>query len=232
MNQKFPLLKFKPKDLKFGLPVVNRTKRFVVFIPALLHGGEALVFPRTSPNAGQPIKSGHGIVFYNSVDSAWQAAQGNGEDCIIINDINAEQADLLLHKYQTLLEQNKQLNLQSIKALLTYAQNELRIIDFYNKRAESVRRDMRIIDENNPFFMEVSKPEQHKALYIPHSFCFDGPVMQVYPNGAIMVADYKRCWGVGTEVFLRGYKKVHRHREYDLHSIEEDFANFKFKIQG
>ena len=118
MNQKLPLLKLKPSDIEYGLKVVNRTKRFIVFVPALLHGGEALIFPSQSRYSGQQIKQGRGIVFYNGVDSAWQAALGNGEDCIIINDITPSQASLLLEKYHALLGQNKNLNLQSIKTLL------------------------------------------------------------------------------------------------------------------
>ena len=214
MNQKLPLLKLKTSDIERGLKVVNRTKRFILFVPALLHGGEALIFPSQSRYSGQQIKQGRGIVFYNGVDSAWQAALGNGEDCIIINDITSSQASLLLEKYHALLGQNKNLNLQSIKTLLSYAKQELNIIDFYNKRASSVLSDTKIIDENNPFFMEVTKQEIHKALYIP----------QVYPQGAVMVSDKKRCWGVGTNVFLRGYRKIENGKEYNLISIENDFG--------
>ncbi|MDM1020572.1 hypothetical protein QSV37_09720 [Acinetobacter sp. VNK23] len=224
MNQELPLLKLKPDDFQHGLKVVNRTKRFIIFVPALLHGGEALVFPPQSRYAGRQIKQGRGVVFYNGVDSAWQAAQGNGEDCIIINDITAPQAALLLEKYKALLGQNKNLNLQSIKTLLSYARQELNIVDFYNKRASSVLRDTKPIDESNPFFMEVNKEEIHKALYIPQGFTFDGPVQQVYPQGAIMVSTRKRCWGVGTEVFLRGYRKIENGKEYSLTSIENDFG--------
>jgi hypothetical protein len=60
------------------------------------------------------------LFFYNGVDSAWQAALGNGEDCIIINDITPPQTSLLLEEYHALLGQNKNLNLQSIKMLLAY----------------------------------------------------------------------------------------------------------------
>lgn len=229
MKHDLPLLKLKPDDFRHGLKVVNRTKRFIVFIPALLHGGEALVFPAQSRYAGKQIKQGRGIVFFNGVDSAWQAALGNGEDCIVINDITAAQAALLLEKYQTVLGQNKQLNLQTIKTLLAYAKDQLNIIDFYNKRASSVQRDTHIIDPSNPFFMEVHKTDIHRALYIPHGFIFDGPVQQVYPNGAVMVSTSKRCWGVGTEVFLRGYRKIENGKEHLLNSIAHDFGK-KFTL--
>ena len=53
MNQKLPLLKLKPSDIEHGIKVVNRTKRFIVFVPALLHGGEALIFPSQSRYSGQ-----------------------------------------------------------------------------------------------------------------------------------------------------------------------------------
>ena len=38
----------------------------------------------------------------------------------------------------------------------------------------------KLIDQNNPFFMEVRKEEVHKALYIPYGFMFDGTVQQMY----------------------------------------------------
>jgi hypothetical protein len=39
-----------------------------------------------------------------------------------------------------------------------------------------------------------------------------------------MVSDKKRCWGVGTDVFLRGYRKIENGKEYNLISIENDFG--------
>ena len=231
MLNDYPLLKLRPQDFKHALPVVNRTRRFVVFIPQLLHGGEALVYPRNTRRAGQAIKQGRGIVFFNGVDRAWQAAQGNGEDCIIINDVTQSQADALLTKYHALRGQNAALNLDSIKRLLAYAKDELGIIDFYNKSAHSVQRDTQVIDATNPFFMEVSKPDLHHALYVPDAFVFDGPVQQVYPHGAVMVSNGKRCWGVGTEVFLRGYRAVRGGQEHTLTSIEADFIQPKHIYQ-
>ncbi|MEC7121191.1 MAG: hypothetical protein VXW65_14990 [Pseudomonadota bacterium] len=223
-----PLLKLSPRDFGRALPAVNRTKRFIVFVPPLIHGGEALVFPKNTRRASQPIKQGRGVVFYNGVDQAWQAAQGNGEDAIVINDITAEQADALLTKQTLLRGQNAALNLDAIKKLLAFAKDELGIIDFYNKRASSIARDTRIIDAGNPFFMEVSKPTIHHALYVPQAFTFDGPVQQVYPAGAVMVSDGRRCWGVGTEVFMRGYKKIQQGKEQPLTSVQVDFEQQSF----
>lgn len=225
MNDNLPLLKLNPSDFKSALKVVNRTKRFIIFIPALLHGGEPLVFPHESRRAGQSIKQGRGVVFFNGIDLAWQGAQGNDEDTIVINDVTDQQAALLLQKYNTLLEQNKHLNLDSIKKLLAYAKDELGILDFYNKRAQSVRRDSRVISSENPFFMEVTKPEIHQAMYVKQAFTFDGPVQQVYPLGAVMVSNGKRCWGVGTAVFLRGYRAVEAGKERVLQGVEQDFGS-------
>lgn len=227
-HPELPLLKISPRDFGRSLCVVNRTKRFILFVPALMHGGEMLVFPNVARRAGQPIKQGRGVVFFNGVDQAWQAALGNGEDTIVINDITAAQADALLQKHIALCGQNSALNLESIKKLLAFAKDELGIIDFYNKRASSIARDTRLIDPNNPFFMEVSKPQIHQALYVPQAFAFDGPVQQVYPNGAVMVSDGRRCWGVGTEVFMRGYKTIKKGREYPLNSIAVDFEQSGF----
>lgn len=223
-----PLLKLSPRDFGRSLSAVNRTKRFIVFVPTLIHGGEMLIFPNTTRRAGQQIKQGRGVVFYNGVDRAWQAALGNGEDTIVINDITAAQADALLAKQTVLRGQNTVLNLDAIKKLLAFAKDELGVVDFYNKRASSIACDTRVIDASNPFFMEVSKPTIHQALYVPQAFTFDGPVQQVYPAGAVMVSDGRRCWGVGTEVFMRGYKKIQQGKEQPLTSVQVDFEQQGF----
>lgn len=227
-HNELPLLKLSPRDFGRSLSVVNRTKRFILFVPALIHGGEMLVFPNSTLRAGQPIKQGRGVVFYNGVDQAWQAALGNGEDTIVINDITAAQADALLAKQTVLRGQNTALNLDAIKKLLAFAKDELGILDFYNKRASSIARDTRVIDAGNPFFMEVSKPAIHHALYVQQAFTFDGPVQQVYPAGAVMVSDGRRCWGVGTEVFMRGYKTIKQGKEQPLTSVQVDFEQQGF----
>lgn len=227
----YPLLKLRPQTLNTPSPW-SIAPVALWCLSHSLHGGEALVYPRDTRRAGQAIKQGRGIVFFNGVDRAWQAAQGNGEDCIIINDVTPSQADALLAKYHALRRQkSRRSTLIASSRILAYAKDELGIVDFYNKSAHSVQRDTQVMDAANPFFMEVSKPELHHALYVPDAFVFDGPVQQVYPHGAVMVSNGKRCWGVGTEVFLRGYRAVQRGQERILSSVETDFVKAKHVYQ-
>ncbi len=128
---------------------VNRTKRFVVRIPELEHGGEPMVHPEGSSKAGQPIKTledgrtpDRGIVFYNGKDNVWQAVRGNGTETILITGVEDEQAKKLNSKEEELLNGRSVHSLETVKALLTYAKYELALIDFQNKKMASVEKDM------------------------------------------------------------------------------------------
>ncbi len=228
--ENLPLLKVEPIDFRRALTVVNRSKRFVIYVPKLPDGGEPLVFPADSEYAGKLMTKGvqskpeRGIVFYNGKDNAWQSAKGGGADTILVNDITAQQAHLLLEKYRELGADEKLIGLTEIKKLLAYAINELSIVDFYNKQRASVERDMVVINHNNPFYMEVNKSAVHKAIYVPDGFVFKGPVKQVFPNGAVIVNKGNFSWGVDTKVFLRSYRAIVGSRERLLGSVDKEFG--------
>ncbi|OZG70283.1 hypothetical protein BTA51_27140 [Hahella sp. CCB-MM4] len=228
--ENLPLLKVEPVDFKRALTVVNRSKRFVISVPNLPDGGEPLVYPESSERAGQLMTKGsqgkpdRGVVFFNGKDNAWQSVKGGGADTILVNDVSTHQANLLLQKYRELGAGVQLLGLAEIKKLLSYAANELGIVDFYNKQRVSVERDMVVIDASNPFFMEVNSSVLHKAIYVPDGFAFDGPVKQVFPNGAVIVNKGKYSWGVDSAVFLRSYRALVGRRERLLGSVEREFG--------
>ncbi len=221
--------KLHPKKLNFnlGLTVVNRSKRFVLPIPNWGNRGEALIFPQESRRAGQIMKRGtgkeadFGVVFYNGIDLAWQAVRSHGKEAIVLNDISHTQAKEIMSKY-TQLHLDK-ITLQGVKELLQYAKEEIGIIDFYNTSLKSVQRNTEIISTEIPHFRQVNKTDQHKALYIQEAFVFDGPVEQVYPNGAIILNNGKHTWGIGAEVFQRNFKLLTSNGERELKSLKEEF---------
>ena len=224
-----PILSVSSIDFKKALNVVNRTKRFIIPVPKLLDGGEYLVIPEESEKAGQVIKAlrsgkpDKGIVFYNGTDNAWQATKGDGRDAILINNISNSEGAKLYQKYQCLRGGNEIFGLQEIKSLLKYAKESLGIVDFYNKKFSSVQRDMKIIDEQNPLFMEVSKKDIHRALLVPDPFAYQGPVLQIYPKGAVLVNKGKYTWGVDKDVFKNSYKVSVGGRERPINNLEQEF---------
>ncbi|WP_020405124.1 hypothetical protein [Hahella ganghwensis] len=225
-----PLLKVEPVDFRKALSVVNRTRRFVIYIPKLHDGGEPLVYPEGCDRAGQLMTPGvqgqpdRGVVFFNGKDQAWQSVKGIGEDTILVNDVSDEEADLLLKKYRELIIEHEQIGTTQIKQFLAYATHELGIVDFYNKRRFSVERDMAVIHQDNPFYMEVKNPALHKAIYVPDGFTFDGPVKQVFPEGAVIVNKGKYSWGVDSGVFLRSYRALVSCKERKLGSLEQELG--------
>ncbi|MBH9578335.1 hypothetical protein [Inhella proteolytica] len=206
---------------------VNRTARFVLAVPALAGGGEPLLIPQGDPRAGQVLKKdssgriGRGVVFFNGTDRAWQAARGDGREAILFNDIGADQAKLLQERLLALTPQGAPLTLASIKSLLHYAQQELGLLDCYHKRLDSVQRDMVAISPANPHYLQVSKPVRHRALWVQRPFSFDGPVLQHYPEGAVLVTDERHVWGVAAAVFLRNYRQLEGAKERALGSVTE-----------
>ena len=221
-----PLLHVSSIDFKKAIHVVNRTQRFVIFIPQLPGDGEPMVYPKESEFAGAWIKNKNdcGVVFFNGKDSAWQGAKGNGKEAIIINDVTEEQSDKLYKKFTDLAADKDTLNLDGIKALLDFASQNLGIIDFYNKQKASIHRDMKVVKPNNDFYMEVTKKEVHKAIYVPDAFAFNGPVLQKFPKGAVVVNKGKFSWGIDTSVFLRSYRAVIGGRERLLRTVDDEFS--------
>jgi len=210
---------------------VNRTKRFVLPIPELAGGGEPLVFPAGTEQAGRAIKAlddgtpERGIVFANGEDRAWQAVRGNGKEAILFTDVSLEQAQALQRFVKDLEQQNGGLTLEDVKAVLQFARSELNLVDCQNKKMESVPKEMKVIDPNNPYFMQVIKDTKHQAVYIPTGFTFDGPVRQTYPEGAVILTDGKYKWGIGKQVFIRNFMRLDAGKEIPLVSLENEFGS-------
>ena len=222
-----------PKKLNFqlGLTVVNRSKRFILPIPHWGNEGEALIFPKESRRAGAIMKRGLdkkadlGVVFYNGIDLAWQAVRSNGKEAIVFNDISLIQATHIMKRYRELNLEN--ITLEGVKELLYYAKEELDVIDFYNTSLKAVKSNTKSLTSEIPLYKQVTKKDTHKALYVKDAFVFDGPVEQVYPDGAILLHSGRHTWGIGAGVFQRNFKVVMADGERDIGNLDEEFSSFE-----
>ncbi|WP_137939195.1 hypothetical protein [Chitinivorax sp. B] len=226
MNTELPKVNPNTVDFSGSAVYVNRTSRFVLSIPNLREAGELLIFPEGDSKVGQPMKKNQigsadrGVIFFNGKDSAWQAVRANGNEAILINDISKEDADLLKSHIDSLTTDGRKLTLQSIKNILSYARNEIGLIDFYHKSLASIKRDMIAMSVKNPYYMIVTKSNKHRAIFVDKPFSFDGPVQQKYPNGAVLVTDGRNTWGIATDVFVKNFKRIEGDQEISLTSTD------------
>ena len=225
-----PLLDPGTIDFAKGLAVVNRTTRYILPIPRLPGGGEPLLYPPGSEMAGQAVKKladgtpERGVVFFNGEDRGWQAVRGNGEEAVIINDTSKDQARLIAAGIAKLAGSADRLSLQGIKELLVYLRNEVGAIDLYPKKLAQAAKETAPMDRGDPLYVRCIKSEIHRAVLVTHGFVFDGPVRQVYPQGAVLLTDGRYTWGVGAEVFRRNFKAVDAGVERDLNALEQEFG--------
>lgn len=220
-------------DLDFSKSAnyVNRTQRYVLRIPELQDGGELMIYPEGTPKAGKAIKKcdegtpDRGVIFYNGKDRVWQGARGNGKEAILITGVGNEQANLLDEKEREILKDLPAHTLETVKALLTYANNGLALIDAQPKKAAAVEKEMGAIKDSCLGHMIVTKGVQHKAVYVKSGFVFQsGPVEQTYPEGAVLVTDGKYVWGVAKDVFATWFKRSEGEQEIDLVSLDDEFG--------
>ena len=218
------LVQLDPSTLDFtNAPVLlNRSKRFVLPVPELPGGGEELRYPAGHEKAGEPIYANddgsvqRGIVFANHTDSGWQGVQGNGKEAIIINDLSPEQAERLLAKIREIATDVTRITPDQIQEVLQFTREKIGVVDMFDKDLNSVRREMRFVAEGasapqtgDPVtllgYMEVSKEAEHRALRIDRAFSIQGPVLQKYPKGAIVVNDGKFTWGLDKAICQRNW---------------------------
>jgi hypothetical protein len=240
------LIQLNPSTIDFtnAAVLLNRSKRFVLPIPTLPDGGEELRYP-DGPKKGEAIYSNKdgsiqkGIVFANHTDSGWQGVQGNGQEAIIINDLSDEQANKLLTKIDSIVLDITRITPSQIQKVLSYAREELKLVDMFDKDLESIRQQMRFVDPEKGLpnltdartflgYMEVSKDTEHKAVRIERGFSLEGPVLQQYPKGAVVVTSGKYTWGVDKGVIERNWVlKNWAGNEQHIVSLANDIPEYR-----
>jgi len=206
--------------------VISSAQKFIIPVPAFVQGGEPLVYPQGYEKAGQPILDytgkpvgDRGLVFFNGKDKSWQAVKGDGEGVIIINEVTQEQARKLYQKIRDLRPDPNHLTLDELKQVLSFAQQQLGLIDMYNSSRSFVQEKMTpVIAGEVPKvngnavkaygFVKRDDRDVNQAIYIPGAFFFDGPAAspQEFRDGGVIVEQGGKMRGVQTDIFVRTYK--------------------------
>ena len=219
-----------PADLKVGsgysTSVISNAQKFIIPVPAFVQGGEPLVYPQSYEKAGQPILDytgkpvgDRGLVFFNGKDKSWQAVKGDGEGVIIINEVTREQAKKLYQKVQELKPDPNNLTLDELKQVLSFAQQQLGLIDMYNSSRAFVHEKMTPViagevpkvngNEGKAYgFVKRDDRDVNQAIYIPGEFVFEGPAAspQEFKDGGVIVEQGGKMRGVQPDIFVRTYK--------------------------
>ena len=219
-----------PADLKVGsdysTSVISNAQKFIIPVPAFVQGGEPLVYPQSYEKAGQPILDytgkpvgDRGLVFFNGKDKSWQAVKGDGEGVIIINEVTQEQAKKLYQKVQELKPDPNNLTLDELKQVLSFAQQQLGLIDMYNSSRAFVQEKMTPViagevpkvngNEVKAYgFVKRDDRDVNQAIYIPGEFVFEGPAAspQEFKDGGVIVEQGGKMRGVQPDIFVRTYE--------------------------
>jgi len=219
-----------PADLKVGsnysTSVISNAQKFIIPVPAFVQGGEPLVYPQSYEKPGQPILDytgkpvgDRGLVFFNGKDKSWQAVKGDGEGVIIINEVTQEQAKKLYQKVQELKPDPNNLTLDELKQVLSFAQEQLGLVDMYNSSRSFVQEKMTLViagevpkvngNEIEAYgFVKRDDRDVNQAIYIPGEFVFEGPAAspQEFKDGGVIVEQGGKMRGVQPEIFARTYK--------------------------
>lgn len=222
--------RIKAADLKTGpgysTPVISSAQKFIIPVPAFKQDGEPLVYPEKHPKAGQPILDyqgkpigQRGIVFFNFKDKSWQAAAGDGQSVIIINEVTQEQAEKLYGEIGKRQSSSDKLTLSELKQILAFAQKELNLDDVYNSTRSFVAEKMTPVLTNESSrktknaddvygFKKRDDRDINQAIYIPGAFTFEGPAAspQQFKNGGVIIEQGGKMRGVQPEIFMRTYK--------------------------
>lgn len=229
-REKTGLRTISPAELSFdtnnSTAVISSAQKFVIPVPAFGGGGELLVYPEGHAKAGQPILDyegkpigERGLVFFNAKDQSVQAAAGDGQAVVIVNEVTEEQAGALDRKIRAFHADPSELSLSEMKQTLDFALTELKLGDMYNSTRSFVQARMTPAlagevpraDGREIADYGLKKRDDRDichAIYIPGKFVFDGPAAspQVFENGGVIVEQGGEFRGVQPDIFVRTYR--------------------------
>jgi hypothetical protein len=206
--------------------VISGAQKFIIPVPAYGTRGEPLIYPQSHERAGHPIVDyegkiigERGVVFFNAKDQSWQAAAGDGNAVIIVNEVTKEQADKIYDKIEQFQADPEKLSVDQLKKVLDYARQELGLGDMYNSNRAFIKLKMtpvmastRVRSEGKPIeaygLMKRDDRDICQAVYIPGKFVFEGPAAtpQVFEDGGVIVKQGSEMRGVQPEIFIRTYQ--------------------------
>lgn len=241
--------KIMANDLKtgpgFSTPVISSAQKFIIPISAFKEEGEPLIYPEKHQKAGQPILDyegkpigKRGIVFFNAKDQAWQAAAGDGESVIIINEVTQQQAEQLDRKIREIQANPDDLTIIQLKQVLSYAQQQLDLNDMYNSSRSFIREKMTPVGSDKGTSSQgaddVYGPKKrddrdiNQAIYIPGGFLFEGPAAspQKFTDGGVIIEQGGKMRGIQPNIFVRTYTLANGSRIQSVaESIQSQNAN-------
>ena len=202
--------------------VISSAQKFLLPVPAFEGGGEPLVDAQGNPIKdwqGRPIGE-RGIVVYNEQDRSAQAACGDGQAVIIINQVSIPQAEKLLSKVRSLAADPLMLTLSQVKEILDYARTELALNDMYNSDRGFVAKKMTpVAAEAVPLdasgqaiaafgLMKRDDRDICLAQYAAGPCTFSGPTAtpQLFANGMVVVRVGESIHAVQPEIFAETYR--------------------------
>lgn len=205
--------------------VISSAQKFILPVPAFSGGGDPLRYPAGHDKAGQPIVDfegkaigERGIVFFNDKDKSVQAAAGDGESVIIINEVTEEHAAKIHERVMALNHDPHRLTVEQLRQVLEFARRDLALGDMYNSTRAFVAARMtpavaapgRAPGREGPDYGLKKRDDRDisRAIYVPGRFAFAGPAAtpQVFDNGGVIVLQGDELRGVQPDVFVRTYR--------------------------
>ncbi len=204
--------------------VISAAQKFIIPVPPFGESGEPLLYPQGHEQAGQPILNWekkpigtHGIVFWNEKDKAWQAARGDGQAVIILNQVSTEQAALLYDFIRAINPDPNKLRLEQVKVVLDYAAKILGLKDVYDSNRAFIQSKMTGVGavprtedgKEIECFGHKKRDERDicQAVFVEGRVLFEGPTVtpQVFENGAVIVKVGQTTAGVQPDIFMQTY---------------------------
>ncbi len=178
-------------------PVVTDGLRFILPVPVLAGGGEALRHPDgssfTDPRGGE--LHGRGVVFFNRVDRCWQAARGDGSEVIVFSLIDEAKTVALKRKIAELAPAPALLTLDQIKSVIDYACDELRVLGAHSTTRAYVSEALVPVSPHGGDHFGLYRRKANdvgRAVFIPGAGAFVGPTPtpQLFSDGAVVLSHH------------------------------------------
>lgn len=192
-----PLITAADFDLSKGQPCISAAQKFVIPVPAFKDGGEPLVFPAGHEKAGEPITDWQGkpigergLVFYNDTDKVVQAARGDGQAIVIINQVTAAQAKELVEEIKSMGSDPSEFSLAQVKEELGFAR-ALGLGDQYNSDQAFMKAKFTPVDDRGGYgLFKRDDRDLCKAFIMDTVGSFAGPAAEPQPfvPGDVIVA--------------------------------------------
>ncbi|MBI1216741.1 MAG: hypothetical protein GC185_13105 [Alphaproteobacteria bacterium] len=212
----------KAEDLDFSAAtkVISSAQKFVIPVPAFQDQGEPLVYPAGAEKAGEKIADWQGkpigdsgVVFFNGKDNSWQAAKGDGQSVIIINNVTEAQGAQIAAKINEASTDPNALTLSELKDVLTYVREDLGVVDMYNSDKGFIASKMNALETSSTGIEAYGLHKRDDrdiclAVRLSGAGEFQGPAAspQKYADGAVIVKQGDSVRLVQSDVFEETYR--------------------------